>query len=126
MYIAMLPDGGINNAAVIKIAAQMGHEFDVVAEQIQPLTREDIAYIHTAQTSKIDKPYEEIVEDGRNKLSEVEFGRLIHPDNLKIEAYQFLAGLESVSYLREYLLYRKIQNKKNLSVDEANRYLPNL
>ncbi len=46
---------------------------------------------------------------------------MIVPDILKEEAYLFLAGLEGVAYLREYLLYRKIQNKENLSVDEAKQ-----
>ena len=110
---------GINNEAIIKMLRSMGHAFDVVAEQIQPLTGEDIAYIHAAQTSKIEKSYPEIVADGRTELSAVESGRLINAAILEKEAYQFLAGLEGVSYLREYLLYRKIQNKKNLSVDEA-------
>ena len=112
---------GINNALIIKLLRSMGHQFDVVAEQIQPLTPEDIATIHGAQSCPIDKPYETFVKSGKERLSGAELGAFIEPEIIEEEAYQFLAGLEGVAALREYLVYRKIQNKKHLSVDEAKR-----
>jgi len=112
---------GINNEMIIKLLRSMGHQFDVVAEQIQPLSTQDIAYIHEAQSCDIDKSYGHFVEKGREKLSTVAFGSLIDSEIVKERAYQFLAGMKDISYLKEYLVYRKIQDKKNLTSDEAKR-----
>ncbi|MES0349957.1 MAG: cyclic nucleotide-binding domain-containing protein, partial [Desulfobacteria bacterium] len=112
---------GINNALIIRLLRSMGHQFDVVAEQIQPLTPEDIATIHGAQSCPIDKPYETFVKTGKERLSRAELGAFIQPEVVKEDAYQFLAGMEDVDALREYLVYRRIQDKKHLSVDEARR-----
>lgn len=112
---------GINNEMIIKLLRSMGHQFDVVAEQIQPLSPQDIACIHEAQTYNIDKSYGYFVEKGRENLSTVEFGTLIDFDITKERAYQFLAGMKDIYYLKEYLVYRKIQDKKNLTSDEAKK-----
>jgi CRP-like cAMP-binding protein/sugar phosphate isomerase/epimerase/polyhydroxyalkanoate synthesis regulator phasin len=112
---------GINNALIIRLLRSMGHQFDVVAEQIQPLTPEDIATIHGAQSCPIDKPYETFVKTGKERLSRAKLGAFIQPEVVKEDAYQFLAGMENVDALREYLVYRRIQDKKHLSVDEARR-----
>jgi CRP-like cAMP-binding protein len=99
----------------------MGHQFDVIAEQIQPLSPEDIATIHGAQTFMLDASYGDFIERGKEALSHAELGAFIEPDTVKEEAYQFLAGMEGIDALKEYLVYRKIQNKRHLSVDEAKR-----
>ena len=112
---------GINNALIIRMLRSMGHQFDVVAEQIQPLTPEDIATIHRAQSCALDNSYETFVKKGKEELSATEFGGLIEPEIIKERAYRFLAGMEGIPGLREYLVYRKIQDKKHLSVDEAKR-----
>ncbi|MBW1805961.1 MAG: cyclic nucleotide-binding domain-containing protein [Deltaproteobacteria bacterium] len=112
---------GINISAVIKLLRSMGHRFDVVAEQIRPLTPEDIETIHQAQTSHIGDSFEAIVSKGIEALSTIGLEALITPDITKEKAYQFLAGLEGVPALREHLIYRKIQDKKYLSVDEVKK-----
>ena len=112
---------GINNALIIKFLRSMGHQFDVIAEQIQPLSPEDIATIHGAQTFMLDASYGDFIQRGKEALSHAEPGAFIEPDTVKEEAYQFLAGMEGIDALREYLVYRKIQNKRHLSVDEAKR-----
>ena len=112
---------GVNNALIIKLLRSMGIQFDTVAEQIQPLTPEDIATIHDAQTYPLDKTYASFVKEGGEKLSAAESGAIIGPEIVKENAYLFLAGMEDISSLREYLVYRKIQEKKNLSVNEAKR-----
>ena len=112
---------GINSPAIIKMLRSMGHRFDVVAEQIQPLTSKDISTIHEAQTCHLGKAYESYVEDGKQVLSNTEFGALIEPDVIKEKAYQFLVGIKGVQALREHLVFRKIQDKKHLSVDEAKK-----
>ncbi len=112
---------GVNNAVIIKLLRSMGLRFDTVAEQIQPLTPEDVATIHDAQTYPFDKTYMSFVKEGKERLSVSEPGALIGPEIVKQSAYQFLAGMEGINSLREYLVYRKIQEKKNLSVDEAKR-----
>jgi CRP-like cAMP-binding protein/sugar phosphate isomerase/epimerase len=112
---------GVNNALIIKLLRSMGIRFDTVAEQIQPLTPQDVATIHDAQTYPLDKTYESFVKEGKERLSVTESGALIGPEIVKEKAYQFLAGMEGITSLREYLVYRKIQEKKNLSVDEAKR-----
>jgi len=112
---------GVNNALIIKLLRSMGIKFDTVAEQIQPLTPEDVATIHNAQTYPLAKTYESFVKEGKERLPVAESGALIGPEIVKEKAYQFLAGMEGITSLREYLVYRKIQEKKNLSVDEAKR-----
>jgi CRP-like cAMP-binding protein/sugar phosphate isomerase/epimerase len=112
---------GINNALIIKLLRSMGHQFDVIAEQIQPLMPEDISTIHEAQSCPVEKSYQALVKMGQERLLSAELGAFIEPDIIKEEAYQFLAGFEGVAALREYLVYRKIQDKKHLSVDEAKR-----
>jgi len=112
---------GINNGAIVKLLRSMGHEFDVVAEQIHPLTPDDIETIHGAQSCRIDESYESYVKRGKEKLGSEELGEFMTNRLAKEQGYQFLAGMDSVTDLREYLVYRRIQNKKHLSVDEANK-----
>jgi CRP-like cAMP-binding protein/sugar phosphate isomerase/epimerase len=112
---------GINNSLIIKLLRSMGFSFDVLAEQIQPLTPEDIAVLHNAQTCLLAESYETYVKMGKEKLSKLELGAFIEPEFVKQKAYQFVAGINGLSSLREYLVYRKIQDKKYLSVDEAKR-----
>ncbi|MFC1532356.1 cyclic nucleotide-binding domain-containing protein [Thermodesulfobacteriota bacterium] len=112
---------GINNVAIIKLLRSMGHEFVVVAEQIKPLTSEDIDVIHEAQTSRIDSPYETYVQKGLELLSSLGSEAIITSEIGNEKAYQFLAGLEGVPALREHLIYRKIQDKKYLSVEEVKK-----
>jgi len=112
---------GINNSAVIKLLRSMGHQFDVVAEQILPLSTEDIAFIHEAQTSPMEKPHEDILSKGRESLSKIGLEALITPEIIKENAYRFLAGMEGVPALRDHLVFRKIQDKKYLSVDEVKK-----
>jgi CRP-like cAMP-binding protein/sugar phosphate isomerase/epimerase len=112
---------GINNAAIIKLLRSMGHQFDVVAEQIQPLTPEDIATIHEAQSCPIDESYESFVMRGKERIANAKLGVFTEPEIIREKAYQFLAGMEDVPALREYLVYRRIQDKKHLYIDEAKR-----
>jgi CRP-like cAMP-binding protein/sugar phosphate isomerase/epimerase len=112
---------GVNNALIIKLLRSMGLQFDTVAEQIQPLTPQDVTTIHDAQTCPLDKTYTSFVKGGKERLSVSESGALIGAEIFKESAYQFVAGIEGITSLREYLVYRKIQEKKNLSVDEAKR-----
>lgn len=112
---------GINNAVIIKLLRSLGREFDVVAEQIKPLTEQDIATIHDARSCRIDGSYDTFARRGKKRLSAADPGALIGPGTVKERSYHFLAGLEGTPALREYLVYRRIQNKKHLSVDEARR-----
>ena len=112
---------GINNEIIIKLLRSMGHKFDVVAEQIQPLCREDIAIIHEAQSAYIDETYESMVLKGKERLSTIGLEPLITPEIIHENAYMFLAGMEGIPALKEYLVYRKIQGEKYLSVDEAKK-----
>ena len=112
---------GVNSALVIKLLRSMGLRFRVVAEQIQPLTQRDLTVIHNARTYSFSKDHDAIVREGRARLRAAEPGALLAPEVIEESAYQFLAGLEGIAGLREYLVYRKIQEKKNLSVDEAKR-----
>ena len=112
---------GINSALIITLLRSLGHEFDVVAEQIQPLSQKDIAQIHKAQTAPIDEPYESIVSKGRDRLAHLGFEPLIPPTISNQNAYRFLAGLSGVPALKEYLVFRRIQDQKYLSVDEAKK-----
>jgi CRP-like cAMP-binding protein/sugar phosphate isomerase/epimerase len=112
---------GIDNSLIIKLLRYMGFTFDVLAEQIQPLTPDDIALIDQAQRFPIKESYDTIVEKGKKRLSAIKIDTIIDLNATNEEAYQFLTGLEDIDSLREYLLYRKIQTKKYLSVDEARR-----
>lgn len=112
---------GINNAVIIKLLRSLGHRIDVVAEQIQPLTPEDIATIEEAQSFPLDKTYHDYMNQGKEAISTAGTGSLIEPHIANTPAYQFLAGIGGIGALREYLVYRKIQEKKQLSVDEAKR-----
>ncbi len=112
---------GINNASIIKLLRSMGLEFDIIAEQIQPLTAADIAIIHDAQTTRLEESFDRLAARGRKVLSSQIAESLITPEISANNAYAFLTGLEGISALREYLVYRKIQVKKNLSVDEAKK-----
>ncbi|MEW6668225.1 MAG: cyclic nucleotide-binding domain-containing protein [Thermodesulfobacteriota bacterium] len=112
---------GINNTAIIKLLRSMGHRFDVVAEQIQPLTREDILLIHEAQTSPLDGTYESWVSKGGEELHRLGFEPLIPPSARETKPYLFLAGFFGLPALKEYLVFRKIQEQRYLSVDEAKK-----
>ncbi len=112
---------GINNQAIIKLLRSIGHHFDVIAEQIKPLTSEDIGTIHEAQSFPLELTYDEYIRRGENLLSNLKMEALITPEIAAEKAYQFLAGMEGVPALREHLVYRKIQDKKYLSVDEVKR-----
>ena len=112
---------GINNGIVVKLLRSMGHEFDVVAEQIHPLTTDDVATIHLAQSFPLDGPYESYVKRGKERLCGGGLKGFHEAEIVTQPAYQFLAGIESVTALREHLVFRKIQDKKHLSVDEAKR-----
>ena len=112
---------GISNSLIIKLLRYIGLNFDVLAEQIQPLTQDDIATIDQAQRFPINDTYENIVKRGKKRLSSIMIDSLIDYKVKEEEAYQFLAGLEDINSLREYVLQRKIQTKKFLSVDEAKK-----
>ena len=116
-----ISEKGIDNSLIIKLLRYMGLTFDVLAEQIQPLTHDDIALIDQAQRAPIKESYDIIVEKGKERLSAKKADSIIDLGATRQEAYQFLAGLEDIDSLREYLLYRKIQTKKYLSVDEARK-----
>lgn len=112
---------GINNAIIIKLLRSLGLRFDVAAEQIQPLLPEDIAIIQEAQVSPLYESYEEAVSKGKEQLGSIKGEPVMSPEVVQEDAYFFLAGIEGISSLREHLLYRKIQDKKYLSVDEAKK-----
>jgi len=112
---------GINNEAIIKLLRSMGHEFDVIAEQIKPLTSDDIDAIDRAQTFPINESCETLISKGIQLLSKTETDALITPEIINERAYQFLAGIDGVFNLKEHLVYRKIQDRKYLSVDEVRR-----
>lgn len=112
---------GINNSLIIKLLRYRGLSFTVLAEQIQPLTPDDIALIDQAQRIPIKKSYKAVRERGKRRLFALKADGLIDSKAKKQEAYQFLAGLEGLDSLREYLLYRKIQTRTYASVDKARR-----
>ncbi|MBN2126504.1 MAG: cyclic nucleotide-binding domain-containing protein [Deltaproteobacteria bacterium] len=112
---------GINNPLIIKLLRSMGLRFHVVAEQIQPLTPEDVAAIHGAQTAPIEEPYEMYVLKGRERISKALSEPLLSAEVANENAFLFLAGMEGIAGLKEHLVYRKIQDKKYLSVEEAKR-----
>ncbi|MBN1613035.1 MAG: cyclic nucleotide-binding domain-containing protein [Deltaproteobacteria bacterium] len=113
---------GINSGLIITLLRSLGLEFDVVAEQIQPLSDKDRDVIHKAQTDPIDEPYESIVATGKERLANlVGFEPLIPPSISRRNAYRFLAGLSGIPALKEYLVFRRIQDQKYLSVDEAKK-----
>ena len=110
---------GINNGVIIRALRALGHRFDVVAEQLQPLTPEDIRTIHLAQTVALPGTFDEVRATGRKLEESFEADSLITADVLAEPAYEFLAGLEGTVALREHLVYRCIQDRKQLSVEEA-------
>jgi CRP/FNR family transcriptional regulator, cyclic AMP receptor protein len=112
---------GINNAIIIKMLRSLGLRFSVVAEQIQPLTPEDVATIHEAMTHPIDHSYEEYCGIGKKKLIEADLGPFIDREIIETSPYQFMTGIEDTNALKEHLLYRKIQRNKLLSVEEAKK-----
>lgn len=112
---------GINNSLIIKRLRSLGLEFDVVAEQIHPLTFGDIALIDGAQRFPFGVSPERITDRGRARLSNIRADSLIDLEGTKTEAYQFLAGLDGLDALRKYLLFRRVQSKQYVSADEARR-----
>lgn len=112
---------GIDNALIIKLLRSMGLEFRVVAEQIHPLTPLDIQTIDNAQTHIFKHAYRHYVDLGRERLKNTHLEAFFEPEIISEPAYAFLAGLKDIQALREYLLYRRIQSNKNLSVEEARR-----
>jgi CRP-like cAMP-binding protein len=62
-----------------------------------------------------------LVLRGKEKLSSIKYEELITPFVRKKDPYVFLVGLEGVDTLREYLFYRKVQERKYLSVDDAKK-----
>lgn len=116
---------GINNSAIIKLLRSMGHDINVVTEQILPLTPEDIRIIHDAQTFPLKKTFDDYVNEGREILSSAKNEYLITQDVMNEKAYLFLAGVEGLPALREHIIYRKIQDKKDLSVDEVKKVSQN-
>ncbi|MFC1823061.1 cyclic nucleotide-binding domain-containing protein [Thermodesulfobacteriota bacterium] len=114
---------GIHNAMIIKILRSLGQQFDVVAEQIEPLSKRDIQTIDQAQRVHFDKSHSEILSRGKGIIDAIVNDPLIIKDSIgHEEAYLFIAGLEGAEALREYLLYRKIQEKKYLTADEAKKF----
>ncbi|MDY7038253.1 MAG: cyclic nucleotide-binding domain-containing protein, partial [Thermodesulfobacteriota bacterium] len=113
---------GIHNAMIIKLLRSLGLDFQVVAEQIEPLSKKDIQTIDQAQRFNFKESYENILKAGRERIHAVLEDPLIKKDDIGNEqAFQFIAGLEGMDALREYLLFRKIQEKKYLTADEAKK-----
>ena len=113
---------GIHNAMIIKLLRSLGLEFKVVAEQIKPLSKKDIETIDQAQRYDFKQPYETILKAGRQLIDSLSEDPLIKKEDMRDkEAFQFIAGLEGIEALREYLLFRKIQEKKYLTADEAKK-----
>lgn len=112
---------GINNAVIIKLLRSMGLRFDVVAEQILPLSQDDITALHGAQTMPFHGTCDDYVRKGKDGLSGARSEALVTPSVAREKAYLFLAGMEGVTSLKEHLVYRRIQDKKHLSVDEARK-----
>ncbi len=112
---------GINNGLIIRALRSLGHTFSVVAEQIKPLTSDDIATIHDACTCELPGTYEEIVAAGRERLQGAQVAGFVKPADLDRDPYCFVIGLRGLEALEEYMVCRTIQDKKHLSVDEAMR-----
>lgn len=113
---------GIHNAMIIKLLRSLGLEFHVVAEQIEPLSKEDIQVIDQAQRYDFTLPYQTILKKGRELIGSVSRDPMITNKGIRHEqAYQFIAGLEGLDALREHLLFRRIQEKKYLTADEAKK-----
>lgn len=112
---------GINNPAAIVMLRSLGLRPAVVAEQINPLSREDIDTIHSAQTVALTGSFDEFVDQGTRRLAKEETGEFLRGCYLTDPAYRFLAGYSGVQALQEYAVYRRIQDKTHLSVEEARR-----
>jgi len=113
---------GINNAVIIKLLRSLGLEFQVAAEQIEPLSKKDIQTIDQAKRFNLKQPHETILKAGRRCIDSLSIDYLIKKEAIaREEAFQFIAGLEGGEALQEYLLFRKIQEKKYLTADEAKK-----
>ena len=113
---------GIHNAMIIKLLRSSGLEFPVVAEQIKPLSKEDIQTIDQAKRYDFRQPHDDILKAGKKLIDSLSDDTLINKEEMRDEeAFQFIAGLEGIRTLREYLLFRKIQEKKYLTADEAKK-----
>ncbi|MBF0507905.1 MAG: cyclic nucleotide-binding domain-containing protein [Deltaproteobacteria bacterium] len=112
---------GINNEMIIKIFRSMGLNMEVVAEQIQPLSKEDIRVIDQAKRCRLDLPFEQLVALGRERLADTKPGNMIQADEKQEDAYLFMVGLDGEQALREHLILRRIQEKKYLSTEQAKQ-----
>ncbi len=112
---------GINNGDIIRMLRSMGLTFPVVAEQIKPLSVEDVDTIHAAQTDCLGKTFDEFVEAGRKRLAEEKPGEFLTEAYCTRPVHRFLAGIHGVHALQEYAVYRQIQDQAHLSVDEARK-----
>ncbi|MCK5801779.1 MAG: cyclic nucleotide-binding domain-containing protein [Lentisphaeria bacterium] len=112
---------GIDNPLVIQVLRSLGVPVRVVAEQIKPLTEADLQAIHTAQTCDLPLDYEGYAARGVERLASIELGAFLKVETIRSKPHQFIAGIAGVQALREYMVFRTIQDKKHLSVDEAMR-----
>ncbi len=112
---------GIDSALIVQMLRSMELVFDVVAEQSHPLTLRDIQTVHDAQTLPLAKDYAGYDAQGVLRLQESPWLEFIDEDKRNTEPYRFLAGLRGPQELAEYLLHRRIQSPRTLSVDEADR-----
>ncbi len=121
---------GINNDLIIKLLRSQGLQFDVVAEQIQPLSLKDIDHIHDAQsygarsaggTSVMMPRFKDFVDKGKTLLMKTGAGGFIGKEVIAEASFCFIAGLLGVQGLKEYIFSRKLQDKKNVSVDDAKK-----
>jgi len=112
---------GVNNPMIILMLRSMGLSFPVVAEQIKPLSDEDIQTIHVAQTEVLTMDFEQYVEEGRQHMLDKNIGELLGSAFQSAPVYQFLAGIHGIHALQEYAVFRRIQDQAHLSVDEARK-----
>ena len=111
---------GINNKAIIQLLRALGHNPEVVAEQISPLREQDIQLIDSAMRAPVLDSYEKIIERGNVRLiSQVFSDNIIKEEDLNVEAYNFIAGIEDIEGLREYLIYRRVQNIEGMTSETA-------
>ena len=86
---------GINNAVIIKLLRSLGLEFQVAAEQIEPLSKKDIQTIDQAKKFNLKQPHETILKAGRRCIDSLSIDYLIKKEAIeREEAFQFIAGLE--------------------------------
>ncbi|MDY6864095.1 MAG: cyclic nucleotide-binding domain-containing protein, partial [Thermodesulfobacteriota bacterium] len=110
---------GIYNELIIKMIRAIGLEVDVVVEQISPITQKDLELIDRAQNFLFTDNYSAILEKGKKELSALSYDPLITKKIKSEEAYQFMVGIEGLNSLREHLIYRRIQDSKALTTEEA-------